>query len=101
MKPQEEMSEIEILEEEINSLKTRIRNTEYDLANSFKGNGLIQKKLEISKNNLAEKEKRIKELNSLLKGNNEFKKVEERVNEIPLSENQKEEIINEVKETML
>ncbi|MEM4625449.1 MAG: hypothetical protein QXJ28_01625 [Candidatus Pacearchaeota archaeon] len=51
----DEKSEEEKLEEEIRELKTRIKNTEYDLAHMFKGNALLERKLEISKKALEEK----------------------------------------------
>lgn len=47
----------EELEEEIAELMTRIRNTEYDLANMFKGNALIEQKLVNTKKTLEEKKK--------------------------------------------
>jgi chromosome segregation ATPase len=101
MRPKEEMSQIEILDEEIASLKSRIKNTEYDLLNSFKGNSFINQKLISSKKQLEEKEKKRLELNEILEKNKEeFKKVEEKLNETPLSKAQADEIIEEVKQEM-
>ncbi|MFA5019940.1 MAG: hypothetical protein WC533_02475 [Candidatus Pacearchaeota archaeon] len=55
MVPEEERSEQEKLEEEIAELKNRIKNTEYDLANMFKGNSFLEQKLVNSKKQLDEK----------------------------------------------
>jgi predicted nucleic acid-binding Zn-ribbon protein len=59
-----EQSEKEKLTQEIEDLKSKIKNTEYDLANMFKGNSFIEQKLVISKETLEKKEKLLEQLNS-------------------------------------
>ncbi|MFA5992971.1 MAG: hypothetical protein WC796_04665 [Candidatus Pacearchaeota archaeon] len=62
MKPEDEKTEKEKITEEIEELKARIKNTEYDLANMFKGNSLLEEKLAISKKSLEEKSKLLQSL---------------------------------------
>lgn len=57
MKPEDEKTEIEKLEEQIIELKSKIKNTEYDLEHMFKGNALVQQKLINAKKSLEEKQK--------------------------------------------
>jgi chromosome segregation ATPase len=64
MKPEETKSDIEKLEEEISSLKSKIKNTEYDLSNMFKGNVFLEKKLESAKKNLTEKQELLQKIKS-------------------------------------
>ena len=60
--PEDEKKETEILEEEIAALQTKIKNTEYDLTHMFKGNEIIEQKLHNTKGLMAEKQKRLGEL---------------------------------------
>lgn len=62
MVPEEERPQIEKIEEEIAALKSRIKNTEYDLANMFKGNAFLAQKLENTKKQLQEKRSILDEL---------------------------------------
>ena len=62
MVPEEERPQIEKIEEEIAALKSRIKNTEYDLANMFKGNAFLTQKLENTKKQLEEKKSILDEL---------------------------------------
>lgn len=101
MRPNEEMSELEVLEGEIASLKSKIKNTEYDLMNSFKGNNFIQQKLVNSKKSLDEKEKRFEELNKLLQNNKGFKEFEDNVSNVAISDSQKKELIDDIKEELI
>ena len=57
MKPEDEKTEVEKLEEQIIELKSKIKNTEYDLEQMFKGNALIQQKLSNAKKSIEEKQK--------------------------------------------
>ena len=77
MKPTDEMTEKEKLEEEIAELKTRIKNTEYDLTHMFKNNSLLEQKLEISKKSLEEKQRLIEAISS--SGNEEEKKISDEI----------------------
>ena len=60
--PEDEKTQEQKLEEEVAALKTRIKNTEYDLTHMFKGNTIIQQKLENTKKLLNEKENKLSEL---------------------------------------
>ena len=57
MKPEDEKTQEEKLEESILELKSKIKNTEYDLEHMFRGNALIQQKLVNAKKSLDEKQK--------------------------------------------
>ena len=62
MRPEDEKTVQEKLEEEIAELKSRIKNTEYDLAHMFKGNNMLENKLINSKKTLEERQAALKEL---------------------------------------
>ena len=100
MRPEEEQNQIEKLESEIANLKTRIKNTEYDLANMFRGNGMVQNKLENTKKILVEKQNLIERLraeNPAKAG--KFKEFEEKViekNETSISLGQEKIIEDEI-----
>jgi len=57
MVPTEDIPKDESLKEEIAELINKIKNTEYDLANMFRGNNTVKQKLEAHKKMLSEKEK--------------------------------------------
>ncbi|MAG07575.1 hypothetical protein CMI46_02060 [Candidatus Pacearchaeota archaeon] len=79
MKPDEEISKAEKLENEIDSLKSKIRNTEYDVKNMFKGNALVEEKLNNSKKLLDEKQKLLEEVKKNPKSEEALEKVEEKI----------------------
>ncbi len=60
--PEDEKTETQKLEEDIAELITKIKNTEYDLAHMFKGNDIIEQKLDNTKKLLHEKQTRLGEL---------------------------------------
>ena len=96
MKPEDEKTETEKLEEEVAALQTKIKNTEYDLSHMFKGNEIIEQKLQNTKKLLEEKQDRLIKLNPEQK--NKLKKIESKIlekNDIPISKNQ-EQILNEM-----
>jgi len=64
MKPEDEKTQEEKLEEQILELKNKIKNTEYDLEHMFKGNALVQQKLDNAKASLDEKQKLLNELSN-------------------------------------
>jgi len=64
MKFDDEKTQEEKLVEEIAELKSRIRNTEYDLANMFKGNTMLSGKLKNSQKSLEEKSTLLRQLKS-------------------------------------
>ncbi len=76
MKPEENKTDIEKLEEEINNLKSKIKNTEYDLANMFKGNNMLEKKLESAKKNLIEKQELLQKVKSQPESSEKLKEIE-------------------------
>ena len=103
MKPEDEKTQTEKLEEDIAELKTRIKNTEYDLTHMFKGNNIIKQKLDNSKKLLVEKETLMKEFSGNKDKNQEFKELKEDIAEkktIPISA-QQEAIIEETIEEEL
>tara|TARA_Y100000310_G_C20614666_1_gene779989 strand:- start:883 stop:1197 length:315 start_codon:yes stop_codon:yes gene_type:complete len=100
--PEDEKTQETKLEEEVAALKTRIKNTEYDLTHMFKGNDIVQQKLDNTKKLLTEKET----LLGTLKANgkmNDLKKLEDNILEKDknaISEDQ-EKIINKAFESEL
>ncbi|MEM3113181.1 MAG: hypothetical protein QXI33_02030 [Candidatus Pacearchaeota archaeon] len=95
--PDDEKTETEKLEEEIRALKTRIKNTEYDLANMFKGNPILQEKLDISKKMLNDKINTLNNIKSEKYKSKKIKEFENKITEksdIPITKEQ-ENIINE------
>lgn len=96
----EEISK-ERLIEEIEELKTRIKNTEYDLAHMFKGNSFLDQKLTISKQALQEKIKILEIINSQKEIKEKAKKQEEEIieaSDIPISSNQERIIEEEIED---
>jgi len=92
--PEDEKSETQKLEEDVMALKTRIKNTEYDLAHMFKGNDIIKQKLVNTQGLLTEKENLL--LNLSGKRNTtpteKVKELEENITESkeePITEDQK------------
>jgi hypothetical protein len=87
----------EKLIEEIEVLKTRIKNTEYDLTHMFKNNSFLEQKLSISKQTLEEKMKILSDIKPEKSKDKELKKIEEEI--IEKDKNQissdQEEIIEE------
>lgn len=76
-----ELSGKEKLEREIDELKSKIKNTEYDLAHMFKGNSFIGEKLRISNEILKEKEKLLETLESGKTKKEKLKKAEEEISD--------------------
>ena len=76
MIPDEEKTHKDKLEEEIAELMNRIKNTEYDLMNMFKGNAFLQKKLENSQKALAEKKALLEQIKASPKSSEELDKIE-------------------------
>lgn len=100
MIPEDEKPMKEKVEEDIAALITRIKNTEYDLSHMFKGNALLEQKLAISKKSLEDKQKMLQGLE--LEDKNKQKTMKEKeeeiteIKEIPITEEQKEEIKAEI-----
>ena len=88
MRPEDEKTMQEKLDEEIAELKSRIKNTEYDLVHMFKGNKMLEGKLDNSKKLLEEKQNVLKELQ-----NNKPEKLKEV--EVKLAEEDAEPISKE------
>ena len=104
VKPEDEKTQTEKLEEEIRALKTRIKNTEYDLANMFKGNPILQDKLDISKKVLNDKLNLLSSISSEKDKTNKIKDFEDKVSEkadIPLTRDQEEIIDNEIESKLM
>ncbi len=103
-KPDDEKTQTEKLEEEISALKTRIKNTEYDLANMFKGNPILQDKLDISKKMLDDKLNLLSSITSEKSKTSKIKEFEDNVSEkinIPLSKEQENFIDNEIESKLM
>jgi len=103
MKPDEERSETEKLEEKIKALQNRIKNTEYDLANMFRGNALLEQKLENSKKELLEKEALLAKIKSTPKSAQELKKIENNITENntePISQEQEKILKQEIEQEL-
>ncbi len=102
MKPEDEKTETEKLEEEIATLQTKIKNTEYDLNHMFKGNEIIEQKLHNTKKLLEEKQERLIKLNPEQK--DKLKKFEAKILEkkdAPISKNQEKMIHEMIEEEFL
>lgn len=90
--------------EEIEELKTRIKNTEYDLEHMFKGNGLIEQKQVISKKTLEEKLKLLQTLEGTEDKQEKVKLTEEEITEKvenSISQDQEEKIEEEIEEEIM
>ena len=94
MKPEEEKSQQEKLEEEISLLVNKIKNTEYDLQNMFKGNAFVKSKLENTKKILEEKQKLLEQIKSQPQTRKALNKIESGVVE---SQNLTEEQVSLVR----
>jgi hypothetical protein len=93
----------EELMEEISALKTRIKNTEYDLTHMFKGNSFLEQKLEISKKSLGEKIRILEDLSSNPDKTQKIKDFEDEVTEkeeISISQDQEEALEEEIEEEL-
>lgn len=91
------------IQEEIAELKTRIKNTEYDLTHMFKGNSLLEQKLEISKKTLEEKKKLLEEISPNKNKTEEIRKFEDEITEkdsVQISEQQEEILEEEIEEEL-
>lgn len=89
--PEDEKSQEQKLEEEIAALKTRIKNTEYDLEHMFKGNDIIQQKLDNTKKLKDEKHKLLMELTGGKDKTEEIKEMEEKLTEKDTTQISKEQ----------
>ncbi len=81
MKPEDEKTQEEIMNERIAELQTRIKNAEYDLQNSFKGNTMIKNKLEGAQKELQEKQALLQKIKQSPEANKEMHKVESQIDE--------------------
>jgi len=100
--PEDEKTETQKLEEEIAELVTKIKNTEYDLTHMFKGNDIIEQKLDNTKKLLQEKQTRLGELDPSQKV--KLKKVEKQIEEpekTPISVNQEKLLQNLIEEEFM
>ncbi|MEK6891169.1 MAG: hypothetical protein AABX03_03440 [Nanoarchaeota archaeon] len=91
----------EQVEEEIAELVTKIKNTEYDLTHSFKGNSLIEQKLVNSKKTLEEKKTLLSSLDEIKQ--KKFKEKEKEILEVnssDISKDQEAFIEEQVEENM-
>jgi predicted nucleic acid-binding Zn-ribbon protein len=100
MRPEEEKTEIEKLEEEIDSLNSKIKNTEYDLSNMFKGNAFLTKKLETANQALTEKQQLLEKIKSQPESFEKLKQIEHNIEEEIISKEQ-EEIVQDLIEEEL
>ena len=105
VKPEDEKTDKEKLEEEIAELRTRIKNTEYDLTHMFKGNSFLEQKLSISKKSLEDKEKILMELtDNQTNKTKQIRKMEDEVTEInktAVSEAQEEIVEEEIEKEFM
>ncbi|MEA3329855.1 MAG: hypothetical protein U9Q06_03870 [Nanoarchaeota archaeon] len=101
MRPEEEKPQEDKLTEEIDSLKSRIKNTEYDLANMFRGNALLKTKLSNSQKELEAKQVLLEKIKSQPASAENLQMIE---NELVKDENisqEQEKIIDELVEKEL
>jgi hypothetical protein len=92
-------TEIEKIEAEIERIQNRIRNTEYDLLNSFKGNKLLETKLENSKKLLESKQGILEGLKQNPQTAQKLEQLEENISEkntINISPEQEKQIESEI-----
>jgi len=97
--PEDEKTPAEKLQEEIIALKTRIKNTEYDLQHMFKGNTLLEQKLKNSHEELETKQNLLLGLSEQNNKAEEIKDFEEEITDkqtTPVSEQQEEKIKQEI-----
>jgi len=95
MKPDDEKTEEEKLMEDIAELKSRIKNTEYDLTHMFKNNTFLEQKLVLSKKSLEEKQKTIEAIKAVESDKGKDKKEELREKEDEIAETKQEAISTE------
>ena len=101
MKPDDEKTQQEKLEEEIYELEKRIKNTEYDLANMFRGNAMLENKLKISKESLKTKKDSLQNIGKNPEISREIEKsIDIKENEPAISKEQEEEIEEEIEELL-
>lgn len=100
MKPEDEKTEEEKLIEDIAELKSRIKNTEYDLAHMFKNNTFLEQKLALSKKSLEEKQKTIEAIKAVESDKDKNKKEELKEKEEEIAET-KEEPISQDQEAVI
>ena len=105
MKPEDEKTNKEKLEEKIAELRTRIKNTQYDLAHMFKGNNFLEQKLAISKKSLEDKEKLLVEItDNQTNKTKQIRKMEDEITEVSnvsISEAQEEIVEEEIEKEFL
>jgi len=78
--PEDEKTEEDKLNEDVAALKTKIKNTEYDLAHMFRGNDIIEQKLHNTKQLLEEKQNNlIKILGGDVKKEEKFHEMEDKL----------------------
>ena len=102
--PDDEKTQAEKLQEEIIALKTRIKNTEYDLQHMFRGNALIEQKLKNSQQELKIKENLLGELGEQGDKIQEIKQEEQNITEkqkTSISEEQEEELEQEIEKEFI
>ena len=79
--PEDEKTQTQKLEEEIAALKTKIKNTEYDLTHMFKGNDIVQQKLDNTKKLLEERQGLLSELTGGKDKTKEIRELEDKITE--------------------
>ena len=102
--PEDEKTQEQQLEEEIAALKTRIKNTEYDLTHMFKGNDIVRQKLENTKKLHDEKQSLLSELTGGKDKTKEIRKLEDNIADKKtnsISEDQEEIIEEEIESEFL
>lgn len=102
--PEDEKTETQKLGEEIAALKTRIKNTEYDLSHMFKGNDIVQQKLHNTKKLLDEKQGLLSELTGGKDKTKEIRELEDKItekDEEPITKEQNKIIDEEIESEFL
>ena len=102
--PEDEKTQTQKLEEEIAALKTKIKNTEYDLTHMFKGNDIVQQKLDNTKKLLEERQGLLSELTGGKDKTKEIRELEDSITEkdsVPISEEQNALIDEEIERELI
>ena len=102
--PEDEKTQTQKLEEEIAALKTKIKNTEYDLTHMFKGNDIVQQKLDNTKALLQEKQGLLSELTGGKDKTKEIRELEDKITEkddVSISEEQNALINEEIEKELV
>ena len=102
--PEDEKTQTQKLEEEIAALKTKIKNTEYDLTHMFKGNDIVQQKLENTKKLLEERQGLLSELTGGKDKTKEIRELEDKITEkddVSISEEQNALINEEIEKELM